>query len=264
MTGAGATPCARLRAVLIDLDGTLLETAPDLALAANQMRAEFDLPALTVDRVAQFVGKGTDRLVHRALTDDPHGELEQGHFLLAKASFERYYRVANGTRSTVFDGVPEALGRMRSAGLHLACVTNKPREFTQSLLERTGLRARLDAAVAGDEVARRKPHPDLILEACARLGVAPGEAILIGDSANDAMAAHAAGCSSVLVETGYNEGQPVRELAGMAGVGGIFPRLMDAAEWILQTQAARLGAAPRAASGTAPAAQSDPTGSALP
>jgi phosphoglycolate phosphatase len=224
----------RVRAVLVDLDGTLLETAPDLALAANLMRAEYGLPELAVARVALFVGKGIDRLVHRALTDDLHGELEPQRFAPAKASFVRHYRVANGTRSHVFDQVPEALARLRGAGLRLACVTNKSSEFTQTLLQRTGLLARLDTAVAGDQVARGKPHPDVVVEACLRLGVAPGETILIGDSANDAQAAHAAGACSVLVETGYNEGEPVQALLGTAGVVGIFPRLIDAAEWILQ------------------------------
>jgi phosphoglycolate phosphatase len=230
-----------LRAALIDLDGTLLETAPDLAWAANQVRAEFGLPALAVQRVAQFVGKGTDRLVHRALTDALHGEVEAERFAQAKASFERHYRAVNGTQSTVFDSVPDALERMRAAGLRLACVTNKPHEFTHVLLERTGLLARLDAAVAGDEVARRKPHPDLVLEACVRLGVTPAEAIMIGDSANDVEAAHAAGCTSVLVETGYNEGESVFGLKDMPGVLGIFPRLLDAAEWILKTRIPKTG-----------------------
>ena len=231
---SGAAPARPLRAVLVDLDGTLLETAPDLALAANLMRAEFGLPELAVARVAQFVGKGTDRLVHRALTDDLNGALDEARFARAKASFESHYRVANGTRSLVFDQVPEALDALRGAGLRLACVTNKPAEFTLPLLERTGLLARLDTAVAGDHVARRKPHPDVILEACARLGVAPAEALLIGDSANDVQAAHAAGSCTLLVETGYNEGEPVQSLLGMPGVAGIFARLIDAAQWILQ------------------------------
>jgi phosphoglycolate phosphatase len=226
-----------LRAVLIDLDGTLLETAPDLAEAANEVRAEFGLAALPVARVAQFVGKGTDRLVHRALTDDLHGEVAEPDFLRAKASFEGHYRRLNGARATVFERVPDALARLRAAGLRLGCVTNKPREFTHALLQRTGLLAQLDLAVAGDEVARRKPFPDLVLEACARLGVRPAEAILVGDSANDVQAAHAAGCSCLLVETGYNEGEPVHALQGRPGVGGIFPRLVDAAEWILQSRA---------------------------
>lgn len=229
-TQAGA---AALRATLVDLDGTLLDTAPDLAFAANRAREAFGLPELPVDRVALFVGKGTDRLVQRSLTDDLDGHMDAGDFPRAKAVFEEHYRVVNGTRSRVFDGVPRALALLRAAGLALACVTNKPREFTLPLLERSGLLPHLDAVVCGDEVPRRKPHPDLVVEACARLGVNPALALLIGDSANDAEAAHAAGARSVLVETGYNEGESVHDLAGTAGVKGIFPTLADAAAWIL-------------------------------
>jgi phosphoglycolate phosphatase len=201
-----------LRATLVDLDGTLLDTAPDLAFAANRARAAFGLPELPTGRVALFVGKGTDRLVQRSLTDDLDGHMDAADFPRAKAVFEEHYRVVNGTRSQVFDGVPEALGLLRAAGLlH-----------------------RLDTVVCGDEVARRKPHPDLILEACNRLRVDPGDAILIGDSTNDAQAAHAAGACSVLVETGYNEGESVHDLSGTPGVNGIFPTLFAAAQWILR------------------------------
>jgi len=223
-----------LRAVLIDLDGTLLETAPDLAHAANCVRAHFGLTALAVQRVAQFVGKGTDILVHRSVTDDLHGRLPEAQFVQAKAVFEREYRAVNGTLSHVFDRVPQALARLREVGLGLACVTNKPSEFTHALLERTGLLPALDAVVCGDEVPRRKPHPDLLLEACARLGVSPSAALLIGDSDNDVHAAHAAGCSSLLVETGYNEGQPVQSLENAPGVGGIFATVYDAVQWVLK------------------------------
>ena len=235
MTNPGNAPgAARLRATLIDLDGTLLDTAPDLAFAANQARAAFGLPELSTGRIALFVGKGTDRLVERSLTDDLDGRMDPADFPRAKAVFEEHYRVVNGTRSQVFDGVPEALGLLRAAGLALACVTNKPREFTIPLLERSGLLVRLDTVVCGDEVARRKPHPDLVVEACSRLQVDPASAMLIGDSTNDAQAAHAAGARSVLVETGYNEGESVHDLAGTPGVNGIFPTVFAAAQWILR------------------------------
>jgi phosphoglycolate phosphatase len=233
---AGATG---FLATLLDLDGTLLDTAPDLAFAANRAREAFGLPDLPTPRIALFVGKGTDILVQRAITDTIDGRLGADDFARAKAVFEDHYRVVNGTRSRVFDRVPEALAQLRAAGLRLACVTNKPREFTMPLLERSGLLPHLDAVACGDDVARRKPHPDLILEACARLKVAPGTAILIGDSANDAQAAHAAGGCTVLVETGYNEGESVHDLAGSGGVKGIFPTLFDAAQWILAQPAAR-------------------------
>jgi len=240
LTPGSASPA--LQAALLDLDGTLLDTAPDLALAANRVRGEFGLPDLPVARIAQFIGKGTDILVHRSLTDELQGRVGDADFQRAKASFEEHYREVNGSRSRVFDQVPEALALLRAAGLGLGCVTNKPRAFTIPLLERTGLLPLLDIVVAGDDVARRKPYPDLVIEACARLRVAPGAALMIGDSLNDAQAAHAAGSSSVLVETGYNEGEPVHELAGAPGVRGIFPRLHDAAVWAIA--AARGGAAP--------------------
>jgi len=234
VTIAKSAALPTLRVTLIDLDGTLLDTAPDLAFAANRARAAFGLPELPVTRVAQFVGKGTDMLVQRSLTDTLDGRLDAADFVRAKAVFEEHYRVVNGTLSRVFPGVPEALALLRAAGLSLACVTNKPREFTVPLLERSGLMARLDVAVCGDEVARRKPYPDLVEEACRRLRAAPADAILIGDSANDAQAAHAAGSRSVLVETGYNEGESVHDLAHSDGVDGVFPTLLAAAQWILR------------------------------
>ncbi|HYB51035.1 MAG TPA: phosphoglycolate phosphatase [Burkholderiaceae bacterium] len=228
-------PRGPLRAALIDLDGTLMHTAPDLALAANRVRSEFGLPGLDEERISQFVGKGTDMLVHRALTDDIHGRVGDEVFQRARATFESHYRAVVGTQSRVFERVPEALAELRDAGLLVGCVTNKPREFTLALLEGAHLLALLEVVVAGNDVARRKPHPDLILEACARLRVAPAETILIGDSANDAQAAHAAGCSCVLVETGYNEGESVHARSGSPGVDAIFPSLFDAARWVLQS-----------------------------
>jgi phosphoglycolate phosphatase len=215
------TAAQELRACLIDLDGTLLDTAPDLALAANRVRGEFTLPPLEVTRIAEFIGKGTDMLVHRALTDDVHGQAPAEDFVRGKASFERHYREVNGSHSRVFAGVPEALSLLRQAGLLVGCVTNKPREFTRALLERMGLLRELDVVIAGDDVARRKPHPDLVLAACSRLHVGPSQVILIGDSANDALAARAAGCPVLCVSYGYNEGVDVHNLDCDAIVGSL-------------------------------------------
>ncbi|GAB4470781.1 MAG: phosphoglycolate phosphatase [Burkholderiaceae bacterium] len=218
--------------MLIDLDGTLMDTAPDLAAAANAMRAEFGLPALPVERIAAFVGKGAEVLVHRALTGDPDGRADAAAFERARAAFYRHYHAVNGTHAVVFEGVPQALALLRSLGLAIACVTNKPREFTVPLLERLGLAPAFDAVVAGDDVREKKPHPAIVLAACARLNLAPAQALMIGDSVNDALAARAAGMRVVLVETGYNEGEPVATLAGTPGVDAIFPTLFDAAQWV--------------------------------
>lgn len=230
---------SQLHGVLIDLDGTLMDTAPDLAAAANRMRADFGLPPLPLDRIAAFVGKGAEVLVHRALTDDLDGRAEPEVFARGRASFYAHYTVENGLQAIVFDRVPQALAQLRGRGLKVACVTNKPKEFTIPLLAKMDLARHFDAVVAGDEVAEKKPHPALLLEACRRLQLKPTEVMLIGDSVNDAQAAGAAGCRCMLVETGYNEGEGVAGLAGSPGLDAIVATLAEAVRWILQRHPAR-------------------------
>jgi phosphoglycolate phosphatase len=245
------------QAVLIDLDGTLMDTAPDLAEAANRMRADAALAPLSQARVAAFVGKGADVLVHRALTDRLDGRVDDARFAAGRAAFFRHYHAVNGRNAQVFPRVPEALAALRAAGLLLACVTNKPREFTVPLLDRMGLVAAFDAVVAGDDVIEKKPHPALLLAACARLQRAPAQTVMIGDSINDALAARAAGMPVALVQTGYNEGESVATLAHAPAAAAsapvaadgsplaaqpgdapladaILPALFDAAQWVLQ------------------------------
>jgi phosphoglycolate phosphatase len=224
---------SELRAVLIDLDGTLMDTVPDLASAANRMRADFGLAPLAAERIAAFVGKGADVLVHRALADDLQGEVEAAQHAAGRESFYRHYHAVNGVEAVVFPQVEEALALLDDAGLALACVTNKPREFTVPLLERVGLAAHFAVVVAGDDVREKKPHPALLLAACERLGVAPRASLMIGDSVNDALAARAAGMPVVLVETGYNEGEPVAALAGESGVDAIVPSFIEAARRVV-------------------------------
>src|SRR5215831_9355645 len=125
-----------------------MDTAPDLAAAANHMRADFGLAALPVERLAAFVGKGADVLVHRAMTDQLDGSVDDATFASARSAFYRYYHETNGQDTTVFDRVPQALDLLRAGNLKVACVTNKPREFTLPLLERLGLAVRFDTVVA--------------------------------------------------------------------------------------------------------------------
>ena len=215
------------RGVLIDLDGTLLDTVPDLAAAVNAMLRDFDRPALPTAQVAAYVGKGADVLVHRSLTGSLDGRAESVEFQLGKDSFYAHYRRENGRQAVVFPGVREALALMRQRGLALACVTNKPREFTHELLQRVGLDD-FDAIVSGDDTVEKKPHPAPMLHACRLLQIAPAEAAMVGDSENDVLSARAAGCRVIVVETGYNEGRPVSELEADA----IVPGLLDAARLI--------------------------------
>jgi phosphoglycolate phosphatase len=199
------------RAVLLDLDGTLLDTAPDLAAAVNAMLAEQGLDPLPESTVRDFIGRGITHLVERSLVAAglplPCERLE-----FALLGFGKHYGRLNGRASQPFPGVVEALERMRAAKLKLACVTNKASAFTLPLLEKAGLAALLDAVVTSDQVGKRKPHPEPFLHACKLLQVDPRDAVVIGDSANDAEGARAAGCRVLLVSYGYSEGRDVRSL----------------------------------------------------
>lgn len=209
------------RAALIDLDGTLLDTVPDLAAAVNAMLVDMGRAELPVQTVADYVGKGADVLVHRAMSGAMDGRIDEAAFAQAKDAFYRHYRRLNGSAAQVYPGITEALAAMRVQGLKLACVTNKPREFTQALLESASLAPFFDAVVSGDDATHKKPHAAPLLEACRLMAVDIADAVMIGDSENDLLAARAAGCPAVLVEGGYNEGRPVAELAADAIVASL-------------------------------------------
>jgi phosphoglycolate phosphatase len=216
------------RAVLLDLDGTLLHTAPDLAAAANRMLGELGLPPRAPEEIATFIGKGLPVLVHRALAGTLDGVAEQTLFERALPIFERCYAEESGRRARAFPGVVEGLERMRGLGLPLACVTNKAGRFTQELLDRADLAQFFDCVVSGDTVARKKPDPLPILHACERLGTEARLTLFIGDSLNDVRSARAAGCAVWCVPYGYNEGRPVSALECDA----VVESLLDAARRI--------------------------------
>jgi phosphoglycolate phosphatase len=225
MSGAPVVPVFRVDAVVLDLDGTLLDTAPDLVAAANAVRIELGLLPLPYDTVVSYVGKGADVLVHRTLTQALEGEAEPALFAQGRAIFHRVYTQINGEQTRHYPGVREGLAQMRAAGLRLAVVTNKPMAFTEPLLARTGLAASFEFVVAGDSLAKRKPDPAPMLFACERFGLPPARVAAVGDSVNDALAARAAGMPVLAVPYGYNEGRDVAEL----DVDAIVPTLLDAA-----------------------------------
>ena len=202
----------RAKAVTIDLDGTLLDTIPDLAAATNMMLAEMGQPQFEVDVVRTFVGKGLVRLVERALARDIDGTADPDLLNRALPIFERCYTEVNGRYTKIYPGVSEGLERLRANGIPLACVTNKSTRFTLPLLEMVGLARYFKAVVAGDTLPRKKPDPAPLLHAAETLGVEPREMVMIGDSVNDAQAARAAGCPVICVTYGYNEGMDVRDL----------------------------------------------------
>jgi phosphoglycolate phosphatase len=213
---------------MIDLDGTLADTIPDLAEAANRMLRELGRPGLEPGLVRTFVGKGIPKLVERTLAGTLEGRVDSALLARALPIYERCYAEVNGRHTVVFPGVREGLRKLRDMQLRLACVTNKAERFTLALLEQLELARCFEQIIAGDTLPQKKPDPQPLLHACRGFGIVPGDMLMIGDSANDVEAARAAGCPVFCVDYGYNEGRDVREL----DVDAIVASLIEATRLI--------------------------------
>ena len=204
------TRCAvGLQAAIVDLDGTLVDTLGDFEVALNRTLVGLMLPAVNRAFIERTVGKGSEHLLRSTLAAVGG---DASLYDAAWAHYQRHYRAVNGDHAEVYDGVVAGLDMLRAAGLALACVTNKPQAFAVALLERKGLAGYFAQVFGGDSFERSKPDPLPLLRAAAALGSSPPRTLVIGDSANDARAAHAAGCPLVLVSYGYNHGEPVAGL----------------------------------------------------
>ena len=219
-----------VKAVVIDLDGTLVDTAPDLADAAIAMAEELGLPSIDLATVKTYIGNGVSRLVKRVLTRDMSAEPDATLFGRALPSYEKHYGAHVSRNSQVFPGVLPGLVAFKQMGLRLACITNKAEKFTVPLLQDTGLFDYFELILSGDSLPKKKPDPLPLLHACQQFDIAPSELLLIGDSLNDAQAARAAGCPVFCVPYGYNRGRDVREL----DVDAIVLSLLDAAQKVVK------------------------------
>ena len=225
---AERTPRVSARAVILDLDGTLLDTAADLAAATNLMMIELGREPLPQATVASYIGKGVEILVHRALGGSLDARVDHDLHTRGHDAFMRHYQVENGRHSRPYDGVVEGVAAMRAKGLRLACVTNKPKSFADPLLAHFGLAQCFELIVGGDTLPLRKPDPMPMLHVAQRFEVDPLKIVAIGDSLNDALAARAAGMPVFAVPYGYNEGRDVRTL----DVYAVFDSLLIAADHI--------------------------------
>lgn len=211
-----------VKAVVIDLDGTLLHTAPDLGEAANRMLAELGMPAIEDSLLKTFIGNGVTRLIKRVLTRDLDGEPDAELFARAKPIYEKHYAEVVSLHSRPFPDVVEGLQAMKQAGYRLACITNKAEKFTVPLLKDTELFDYFELILSGDSLPKMKPDPLPLLHACEHFAIAPDELLLIGDSLNDTQAARAAGCHVFCVPYGYNRGQHVSQLDNDAVVDSLL------------------------------------------
>ncbi len=200
-----------IRAVVVDLDGTMIDTVGDIATAANRMRASLGFAPLPDEIIKNFVGKGIPNLVSQTLKDVV-GEVGATALKVAIGVFERHYEQCATDSFVIYPGVLEGLSALQAAGFRLGCITNKAEKFTLPILEKAGLLRYFEIVVSGDTVAERKPHPLPVLHAAQFFNVEPSQLLMIGDSHSDAKAARAAGSPTFIVTYGYNEGEQLRGL----------------------------------------------------
>ena len=208
----------RFDAAIVDLDGTLVDTLGDFEAALNRTLATLALPPVDRAFIERTIGKGSEHLIRSTLAAAGG---DAALYEAAWATYQREYLAINGDHAEVYGGAVAGLEKLRTAGLALACVTNKPRAFAVALLERKGLAGYFAHVFGGDSFERRKPDPLPLLRAAAAMGSVPARTLVIGDSANDALAARAAGCPLVLMSYGYNHGEPVDGL----GADAVLARL---------------------------------------
>ena len=198
-----------VRAVILDLDGTLMDTAGEIDAALARTFAELGLEPLAPAEVRLLIGRGVRSLVERALQSREAARIDADD---AVERFQRYYAAVVGTEADLYPGALDGMRRLDAAGRKLAVVTNKPRAFTIALLERASVARIIPVVVAGDDGIARKPAGDMLVAACARMESRPAETLMLGDSENDVAAARAAGCPVWCVPYGYNEGRPPEAL----------------------------------------------------
>ena len=197
--------------ILIDVDGTLVDSVPDLAYCVDEMMKQLDMPVRGEAMVRQWVGNGVERLVRRALIGQLDGEPDQALFERAYPIFIDLYADNTSKRSRLYPGVREGIDYLRGSGYRLGCVTNKAARFTEPLLQDLGVYDDFAIVISGDTLPKKKPDPLPMLHAAEFFGVAPRQALMIGDSVSDVTAARAAGFQIVCMSYGYNHGIDIRD-----------------------------------------------------
>lgn len=218
--------------VLFDLDGTLVETAPEICDAVNDTLRQFGWAAVDEDQVARWIGHGTGELLVQAVARATGGTADEVRASTRRAAigavYDRCYAARCGSRSRLYPQVRETLAALRRQGVRLAVVTNKEARYTERLLQAHGMATAFERVICGDTLATRKPDPAGVLACLHDCGVAPARALFVGDSSIDAATARRAGIAAWLLPHGYNMGQPIdaaqadRVIADFAALRGAF------------------------------------------
>jgi phosphoglycolate phosphatase len=217
--------------LFFDLDGTLVDSVPDLTAAVNVMLRQLGLPAREEAQVRTWVGNGMDNLIRRALANDMAGQTDPDLFARARPLYKAAYADHISVYSDLYPGAVEGLAELHRAGFPMACVTNKLAEFALPLLDRLGIGHFFATVVGGECTPNPKPAPDALLLCAERLGVPISHGLMVGDSRNDVGAARNAGCPVVCVPYGYNHGQNIHDAQPDAVIASIadLPALLGKA-----------------------------------
>ncbi|WP_338416280.1 phosphoglycolate phosphatase [uncultured Sphaerotilus sp.] len=220
-------------AITFDLDGTLVDTAAEIAEAVNRTLADFGLAPRPLDEITHLIGNGLHplmvRLLQRLQVEQPAlvGRLFADEVLPV---LDRHYAATVGTQAQPYPGVPEALDALLAEGVRLGCVTNKEGRHARRVLEVCGLAGRLELLIAGDTLPEKKPHASVLQQAAQRLGVVPERLAHVGDSRTDIESACNAGAAAWAVPYGYNGGEPIESAAPQR----IFPGLAEVAAHVIE------------------------------
>ena len=196
--------------VMFDLDGTLVDTAPDLAWSIDFTLEQLNLPARGEDKVRAWIGSGIEGVMKRALTNDYNGQPDAALLEQALNIFMQSYYDNINVRGAIYPGVIEVLNHLQANDFKIACVTNKGSRFTEKLLSELGLIEKFGLIVSGDTLPVKKPEPEPLLHTTAHFQVSSDAALMVGDSITDINAARAAGIQMLAVSYGYNKGQDIR------------------------------------------------------
>jgi phosphoglycolate phosphatase len=197
--------------ILIDVDGTLVDSVPDLAYCVDEMMKALNMPARGEANVRNWVGNGVERLVRRGLIGRLEGEPDEALFEKAYPIFLDLYEKNTSERSALYAGVREGLDYLKDCGYELGCVTNKAEVFTIPLLKDLGVHDDFKIIICGDTLERKKPDPLPLLHAAKFFNTPPAQALMIGDSMSDVKAARAAGFHIICMSYGYNHGLDIRD-----------------------------------------------------
>ncbi len=226
-----AQSLVQTRCVMFELDGTLVDSAPDIAISMNKMLLELNFPPHDLAQVRDWIGNGAGRLIKRALTGQLDGEPPEGLFKQAHQLFFDIYEQHIHVESAMYPGVLEGLMALREQSYILACITNKPRRFTPPLMEAFKIDHFFDYLICGDDLTVKKPDPQVLQAILKQTNLSPQQAIMVGDSASDIKAAQLGNMNSCCVSYGYHQGKGVDAL----GADYIIDSIAEIPQYLLST-----------------------------